>query len=355
MTLPWPAGGEAVGGPYKVKNNIMQKFYSEPVDALDLRLTKAEATLNSLEADPLRNIKVEEDWEPWGPVDSPLDYSEVQVALPSSPPRASLPALVQIQRVTLSRADSPQGSRWGGSPSLPAHRASVIEGSREGCQHTASNLRIFPHQPPYYHDNNHKDHIEHRISMAENTLGDMGDNPLGEGPCSPYRQTYSPYGAITNPYSPPTPSSPSYSPLPSSYNPRPFSYSPPPLIYSPPPPTYSPKEDYYLPMFRQISSSSSNTAADRSSVIVRQQQQQQQRNPYPDARGWREEANRHRLKEETEGWRVKVREGLGMKVKDEWGMKVRDGWGGKVNEEDNRVPEDIKVDPDWLNNIHRLR
>ena len=89
--------------------------------------------------------------------------------------------------------------------------------------------------------------------------------------------------------------------------------------------------------------------------MIGRQQQQQQRNPYPDARGWREEANRHRLKEETEGWRVKVREGLGMKVKDEWGMKVRDGWGGKVSEEDNRVPEDIKVDPDWLNNIHRLR
>ena len=116
MNLPWPAGAEAAGGPYKVKNNIMQKFYSEPVDALDLRLTKAEATLSSLEADPLRNIKEEEDWEPWGPVDSPLDYSEVQVALPSSPPRASLPALVQIQRVTLSRAESPQRSQWGAPP-----------------------------------------------------------------------------------------------------------------------------------------------------------------------------------------------------------------------------------------------
>ena len=44
-----------------------------------------------------------------------------------------------------------------------------------------------------------------------------------------------------------------------------------------------------------------------------------------------------------------------MKVKDEWGMKVRDGLGGKVIGKNNRVPEVIKVDPDWLNNIHRLR
>ena len=369
MTLPWPADAEGAGGPYKVKNNIMQKFYSEPVDALDLRLTKAEATLSSLEADPLRNIKVEEDWEPWGPVDSPLDYSEVQVALPSSPPRASLPCpdLVQIQRVTLSRAESPQSGRWGGSPSLPAHRASVIEGSREGGHHSASNLRIFPHQPPYYHDNNQTDHIEHRISMVEKTLGDIGDNPLGESPSSPYRPTYSPRGAVSNPYSPPAPLSPAYSPLPSStlhssYSPRPFSYSPPPLIYSPPPPPYSPAARCYPPMFRQISSSSSNTAVDRSSVIVRQQQQQH-RNPYPDARGWREEANRHRVKEESGGWGMEVRQGLGVKVKDEWGIKVKDEWGtkvmdglgGKGSDGDDRVPEDIKVDPEWLNNVHRLR
>ena len=186
--------------------------------------------------------------------------------------------------------------------------------------------------------------------MAENTFGDMADNPLGEGPFSPYRQTYSPHGAVTNPYSPPTPSSPSYSPLPSSYNPRPFSYSPPPLIYSPPPPTYSPTDNCYLPMFQQISSTSSDTVLDRSSVIVRQQ-----RNPYPDAREWREEANRHRVKEESDEWGGKVRFGLGMKVKDEWEMKVRDGWGAKISEKDNRVPEDIKVDTNWLNNIHRLR
>ena len=46
---------------------------------------------------------------------------------------------------------------------------------------------------------------------------------------------------------------------------------------------------------------------------------------YPYAREWREEANRHRVKEEGQEWRGKVRVGLGMKVKDEWGMKVRDG------------------------------
>ena len=46
-------------------------------------------------------------------------------------------------------------------------------------------------------------------------------------------------------------------------------------------------------------------------MIVRQQQQHI---PYSDARGWWEDANRHRLKEETEGWGFKVSEGLGVKV-----------------------------------------
>ena len=31
---------------FKIKRNIMNKFLSEPVDALDLRLTKAEALLD---------------------------------------------------------------------------------------------------------------------------------------------------------------------------------------------------------------------------------------------------------------------------------------------------------------------
>ena len=43
-------------------------------------------------------------------------------------------------------------------------------------------------------------------------------------------------------------------------------------------------------------------------------------------------ANRHRVKEESERWGVKVRDGLGIKVKDEWGIKVREGWRVKVSE-----------------------
>ena len=156
-------------------------------DALDLRLTKA--TLSSLEADPLRNIKEEEDWEPWGPVDSPLDYSEVQVALPSShpqglpscpradpesdaeqgrepsgesvgglplssraqgrePPEESVgglplsacaqgrePPEESVGGLPLSsraQGREPQRSRWGGSPSLPAHRVESPQRSRWG-------------------------------------------------------------------------------------------------------------------------------------------------------------------------------------------------------------------------------
>ena len=56
-----------------------------------------------------------------------------------------------------------------------------------------------------------------------------------------------------------------------------------------------------------------------------------------------------------QGLGVKVKDEWGIKVKDEWGTKVMDGWGGKGSDGDDRVPEDIKVDPEWLNNVHRLR
>ena len=49
---------------YKVKSNMMHKFYSEPVAALDLRLTKNEASLFGMEANPLDvDVKEEEAFE----------------------------------------------------------------------------------------------------------------------------------------------------------------------------------------------------------------------------------------------------------------------------------------------------
>ena len=57
---------------YKLKNKIMRKFFDEPVDALDLRLTKLEASLTVI-PDPWSSRCKEE------PQAAPLDYSEVQI------------------------------------------------------------------------------------------------------------------------------------------------------------------------------------------------------------------------------------------------------------------------------------
>ena len=67
---------------FKLKNNLMNKFFNEPVDALDLRLAKAEENLSTLPIDPFKDIKKEEGEET--PVtdmlrDYPLDCSEVQL------------------------------------------------------------------------------------------------------------------------------------------------------------------------------------------------------------------------------------------------------------------------------------
>ena len=69
---------------YKVKSNMMHKFYSEPVAALDLRLTKSEASLFGMESNPL-DLDVKMDEEELEPKEEILvDCPEVQVC--HSPP-----------------------------------------------------------------------------------------------------------------------------------------------------------------------------------------------------------------------------------------------------------------------------
>ena len=48
---------------FKIKRNIMNKFLSEPVDALDLRLTKAEALMDGNLVDDPWKVKSERDEE----------------------------------------------------------------------------------------------------------------------------------------------------------------------------------------------------------------------------------------------------------------------------------------------------
>ena len=70
---------------FKLKSNLMNKFYNEPVDALDLRLAKAEENFSLLPVDPFTEIKQEEAEQHSVCSDEhPLDYSEVQVATPGT-------------------------------------------------------------------------------------------------------------------------------------------------------------------------------------------------------------------------------------------------------------------------------
>ena len=57
---------------YKMKSKIMSKFFSEPVDALDLRLTNLEASLTVI-SDPW-SVKSKAECQ-----SAPLDCSEVKV------------------------------------------------------------------------------------------------------------------------------------------------------------------------------------------------------------------------------------------------------------------------------------
>ena len=72
---------QSFGSHFKMKSNLINKFFNEPVDALDLRLDKAEATLASFHQNPLE-IKQEEQVNAVQvkDIEHPLDYSEVQIA-----------------------------------------------------------------------------------------------------------------------------------------------------------------------------------------------------------------------------------------------------------------------------------
>ena len=60
---------------FKIKRNIMNKFLNEPVDALDLRLTKAEALLDGSLVDDPWKVKSERD-EETGSVTSVSDHQD---------------------------------------------------------------------------------------------------------------------------------------------------------------------------------------------------------------------------------------------------------------------------------------
>ena len=177
----------------------MHKFYSEPVAALDLRLTKSEATLFGMESNPLDvDVKMDEQLETKEEEEIPiipLDYSEVQVSqsppLPLTPtevahygdpePHMVIKDPLDIQHVTLHIARSPpqyevtapttgwpqtqvdrvsssSSSSYPTSSTSPPHHTStaphrhpVIEEWR-GLGVAPSNLWLFPRTPNHRRD-----------------------------------------------------------------------------------------------------------------------------------------------------------------------------------------------------------
>ena len=224
---------------YKVKSNMMHKFYSEPVAALDLRLTKSEASLFGMESNPLDlDVRMdEEEVEPKEEIPIPVDCPEVQdsqsppplfmplsqptptevaeheeedieprvkVESPSgdiqhvtlhiarSPPQCGVPAptaaagwsQTQVERVSSSSASHPALSSASHSPHHAsntglAHRHSVIEEWR-GLGITPSNLWLFPHTTNPRRDRNERD-----TSCPGEKQWSVPENPLS---CPPFLQ-----------------------------------------------------------------------------------------------------------------------------------------------------------------------
>ena len=61
---------------FKIKRNIMNKFLSEPVDALDLRLTKAEALLEGNLVDDPWKVKRDDEGDHEGSVTTVSDVRQ---------------------------------------------------------------------------------------------------------------------------------------------------------------------------------------------------------------------------------------------------------------------------------------
>ena len=194
---------------YKVKSNMMHKFYSEPVAALDLRLTKSEASLFGMESNPLdvdvkmdeEELDIEQGEGGWGldtkeeiriPVDcpevpvsnlpplSPLSPLSSPIPLPQPPAEVAEheedidPSPGDIQHVTLHIARSPPQSV--GVPASTSTAAAAGGGAWSQTQverisSSSSSLSTSPH-----HHHPSSTGLAHRHSVIEEWRG-LGVNP----------------------------------------------------------------------------------------------------------------------------------------------------------------------------------
>ena len=193
------------GGPRrpqcKMKSYLMERFFNEPVEALDKRLESAESNLNSLPMDPFTEVKQEE-LEEQEEGEHPLDYSEVQVASPPCPrhlaaescsPKQSLSPLPPtassspVQRVTIHTSSGSPPPGWRVSPvpwrallapeelspphSSPPPRPSVIgPNPRWSLEPPAKRFKMSPVPDS-------EDQIDSRIQATE-ASGGLPGNPL---------------------------------------------------------------------------------------------------------------------------------------------------------------------------------
>ena len=199
--LVMETGGVEAGAPMrpqcKMKSYLMERFFNEPVEALDERLESAESNFNSLPMDPFTVVKQEELEEG----EHPLDYSEVQVASPTSshhvaaeshsPKQSPLnPATSSspVQRVTIQTSSGSPPPGWARispvpwrallapeelspSQSPPPQRPSVIGPNPRWS--TEPPAKRFKASPVDYNE----DQIDSRILATEASAGFPG-NPL---------------------------------------------------------------------------------------------------------------------------------------------------------------------------------
>ena len=164
-----------IGAQFKVKTNLMNKFFNSPVDALDLRLANAEDNLSSLPADPFtaQPIKQEEEDEVEfgeGTDCHPLDCSEVELLTPPGPILARTPLSPDIQRVTLEAGEPSPAWRLSPDPTSPKRGREEEEAAGSGSS-TGWPGGKRPRTGG-------TDMLDRRISLAESGLG--GGDPSQE-------------------------------------------------------------------------------------------------------------------------------------------------------------------------------
>ena len=123
----------------KMKSYLMQRFFNDPVDAMDKRLESAENNLNNMPMDPFTEVKKEEvdpeEQEVKREEEHPLDYSEVQVVSCGGPLEGVMQGLRELQGMQEMRSPaSPEPLAWSppAQPCPSVQRVTIQTSSTSG-------------------------------------------------------------------------------------------------------------------------------------------------------------------------------------------------------------------------------